>query len=31
VLHAVAMGSSKLIDANNLEKNRVAEVWAVRP
>ena len=31
VMHAVAMGSSKLIDANNLEKNRVAEIWAVRP
>jgi outer membrane protein OmpA-like peptidoglycan-associated protein len=31
VMHAVAMGSSKLLDAQNLEKNRVVEVWAVLP
>jgi outer membrane protein OmpA-like peptidoglycan-associated protein len=31
VIHGVAMGGSRLIDANNLEKNRVAEIWAVRP
>ncbi len=31
VMHAVAMGSSKLLDADNLEKNRIVEVWAVRP
>lgn len=31
VLHAVAMGSSKLLDAQNLEKNRIVEVWAVLP
>ena len=31
VMHAVAMGSSKLLDAQNLEKNRIVEVWAVRP
>ncbi|HEV7406139.1 MAG TPA: OmpA family protein [Chthoniobacteraceae bacterium] len=31
VIHAVAMGSSKLLDAQNLEKNRVVEIWAVHP
>ena len=31
VMHAVAMGSSKLLDAQNLEKNRIVEVWAVLP
>ena len=31
VMHAVAMGSSKLLDAQSLEKNRIVEVWAVRP
>jgi outer membrane protein OmpA-like peptidoglycan-associated protein len=31
VIHAVGMGSSDLFDANNLEKNRVVEVWAVLP
>ena len=31
VMHAVAMGSSKLLDADNLEKNRIVEVWAVLP
>jgi outer membrane protein OmpA-like peptidoglycan-associated protein len=31
LMHAVAMGGSKLLDAQNLEKNRVVEVWAVLP
>lgn len=31
VLHAVAMGGSTLLDAQNLEKNRIVEVWAVLP
>ena len=31
VLHAVAMGGSTLLDAQNVEKNRVVEVWAVLP
>ncbi|MEO7318633.1 MAG: OmpA family protein, partial [Chthoniobacteraceae bacterium] len=31
VMHAVAMGSSKLLDAQNYEKNRIVEVWAVLP
>ncbi len=31
LMHAVAMGSSKLLDAQNLEKNRIVEVWAVLP
>ena len=31
VMHAVAMGSSKLLDAQSLEKNRIVEVWAVLP
>ena len=31
VMHSVAMGSSTLLDAQNLEKNRIAEVWAVLP
>lgn len=31
LIHPVAMGSSKLLDAQNLEKNRIVEVWAVRP
>lgn len=31
VMHAVAMGGSKLMDETNLEKNRVVEVWAVLP
>ena len=31
VMHAVAMGSSKLVDSQNLEKNRIVEVWAVLP
>lgn len=31
VVHAVGMGSSEMFDAQNLEKNRVVEVWAVLP
>ncbi|MEA3213021.1 MAG: hypothetical protein QOE70_6078 [Chthoniobacter sp.] len=31
VVHAVAMGGSTLLDAQNLEKNRIAEVWVVLP
>ena len=31
VMHAVAMGGSKLLDTANMEKNRVAEVWVVLP
>jgi outer membrane protein OmpA-like peptidoglycan-associated protein len=31
VTHAVGMGSSKLLDAESLEKNRIVEVWAVLP
>ena len=31
VMHAVAMGSSKLLDSQSLEKNRIVEVWAVMP
>jgi len=31
VMHAVAMGGSTLLDAANLEKNRIVEVWAVLP
>lgn len=31
VMHAVAMGGSTLLDAQNLEKNRIVEVWAVLP
>jgi outer membrane protein OmpA-like peptidoglycan-associated protein len=31
VIHAVGMGSSNLLDAENLERNRVVEVWAVLP
>lgn len=31
VMHAVAMGGSKMLDTANLEKNRVAEVWVVLP
>ena len=31
VLHAVAMGGSTLFSANQAEKNRVVEVWAVLP
>ena len=31
VMHSVAMGGSTLLDAQGLEKNRAAEVWAVLP
>ncbi len=31
LMHSVAMGGSKILDAENLEKNRVVEVWAVLP
>ena len=31
VMHSVAMGGSTLLDAQNLEKNRIVEVWAVLP
>ena len=31
VLHSVAMGGSTLLDAQNLEKNRIVEVWTVLP
>jgi len=31
VLHSVAMGGSKLLDAEKMEKNRIVEIWAVLP
>lgn len=31
VMHTVAMGGSTLLDAQNLEKNRIVEVWTVLP
>ena len=31
IMHAVAMGGSTLFSANQAEKNRVVEVWAVLP
>jgi outer membrane protein OmpA-like peptidoglycan-associated protein len=31
VMHSVAMGGQKLLDARSLERNRVVEVWAVLP
>ena len=31
VMHAVGMGSSEMFDAQNFDKNRVVEVWAVLP
>ncbi len=31
VMHTVGMGGSKLLDADNLEKNRIVEIWAVLP
>jgi hypothetical protein len=31
VMHAVGMGSSEMFDADDLDKNRVVEVWAVLP
>lgn len=31
VMHSVGMGSSEMFDADNLDKNRVVELWAVLP
>jgi outer membrane protein OmpA-like peptidoglycan-associated protein len=31
VMHTVAMGGSKLLDSQNLEKNRIVEIWVVLP
>jgi outer membrane protein OmpA-like peptidoglycan-associated protein len=31
LMHTVGMGGSKLVDAANLEKNRIVEIWAVLP
>jgi len=31
VLHSVAMGGSKLLDTQKMEKNRIVEIWAVLP
>jgi outer membrane protein OmpA-like peptidoglycan-associated protein len=31
VMHTVGMGGSKLLDTENLEKNRIVEIWAVLP
>jgi outer membrane protein OmpA-like peptidoglycan-associated protein len=31
VMHTIGMGGSKLLDADNLEKNRTVEIWAVLP
>ncbi len=31
VMHSVAMGGSTLFSVNQIEKNRVAEIWAVLP
>ena len=31
LVHAVGMGSSEMFDSQNLEKNRVVEIWAVLP
>ncbi len=31
VMHTIGMGGSKLLDAQNLEKNRIVEIWAVLP
>lgn len=31
IVRAVGMGGSTLLDAQNLEKNRIAEVWVVLP
>lgn len=31
VMHTVGMGGSKFLDAQNLEKNRIVEIWAVLP
>ena len=31
VMHSVAMGGSKLLDTEKMEKNRIVEIWAVLP
>jgi outer membrane protein OmpA-like peptidoglycan-associated protein len=31
VMHSVGMGGSEMFDSQNLDKNRVAEIWAVLP
>jgi len=31
VMHTIGMGGSKLLDGDNLEKNRIVEIWAVLP
>jgi outer membrane protein OmpA-like peptidoglycan-associated protein len=31
IMHAVGMGSSEMFDAQDLDKNRVVELWAVLP
>jgi outer membrane protein OmpA-like peptidoglycan-associated protein len=31
VMHSVAMGASKILDTQNLEKNRIVEIWAILP
>lgn len=31
LIHTVGMGGSKLVDGQNLEKNRIVEIWAVQP
>ena len=31
VMHSVAMGGSNLFSSQQIEKNRVAEIWAVLP
>lgn len=31
LMHTMGMGGSKLVDASNLEKNRIVEIWAVLP
>lgn len=31
IIHAVGMGGSEIFDAQNLDKNRVGEIWVVLP
>ncbi|MEO8352156.1 MAG: hypothetical protein ABI680_10540 [Chthoniobacteraceae bacterium] len=31
IVHPFGMGETEMLDANNLAKNRIAEIWAVRP
>ena len=31
IVHAVGMGSSKMLNDQDLEKQRIVEVWAVIP